>query len=91
MKTQSTSSITYLGLAIAFIGVPLVVFLFSLNAAVPYTDAFIVKKETLIFLTTGLLLLLVVKGEKMSLESIGLHNRRSVSYTHLTLPTICHG
>lgn len=75
MKTISIRPITVIGILIGFFGVPLVIFLFSLYAPDDYTDAFVLHKEAWIFIVTGLLLLLIIKGEKRGLHSIGLHNR----------------
>jgi membrane protease YdiL (CAAX protease family) len=70
-----TPAITYLGLAIALFGVPLLIFLFQFNAPSIYTNQFVITKELSIFALTGILLLLITKGEKLGLDSIGLHNR----------------
>jgi CAAX protease family protein len=71
-----TPAITYLGLALALFGVPLLIFIFQSQAAPgPYTNQFVIAKELSIFALTGILLLLITKGEKLGLNSIGLHNR----------------
>jgi CAAX protease family protein len=68
--------ITWLGLALALFGVPLVIYLFQSNApAGPYTNAFVVAKELSVFAAAGILILLILKGEKLGLDSIGLHSR----------------
>jgi membrane protease YdiL (CAAX protease family) len=73
---QRTPAITYLGLAIALFGVPLLIYIFQSAAPPgPFTNTFVITKELSIFALTGLLLLLIVKGEKLGLDSIGLHNR----------------
>jgi membrane protease YdiL (CAAX protease family) len=73
---ERTAPITYLGLAIALFGVPLLIFIFQKIAPPgPFANGFVVVKELSIFSVTGLLLLLIVKGEKLGLDSIGLHNR----------------
>src|SRR5262245_4443838 len=74
-----TPAITYLGLALALFGVPLLIFIFQSNApSGPYTNQFVITKELSIFALTGILLLLITKGEKLGLDSIGLHNRHWV-------------
>jgi membrane protease YdiL (CAAX protease family) len=73
---ERTPTITYLGLTIALFGVPLLIYIFQSAAADgPFTNSFVVAKELSIFALTGLLLLLIVKGEKLGLDSIGLHNQ----------------
>ncbi|HSE42136.1 MAG TPA: type II CAAX endopeptidase family protein [Acidobacteriota bacterium] len=74
--TQRTPFITYVGLALALFGVPLLIFYFQTSAPPgPFTDRFVLTKELSIFALTGVLLLLIIKGEKLGLDSIGLHNR----------------
>jgi CAAX protease family protein len=75
-QTQTrTPAITYVGLALALFGVPLLIFIFQLNAPAIYTNQFVITKELSIFALTGILLLLIIKGEKLGLDSIGLHRR----------------
>jgi len=75
-EATTTRPITWLGLALALFGVPLVIFLFQSNApAGPYTNTFVFAKELSVFAATGLLILLILKGEKVGLDSIGLHSR----------------
>ena len=75
-SVERTPAITYIGLAIALFGVPLLIFIFQTTASPgPFTNAFVLTKELSIFALTGILLLLIVKGEKLGLDSIGLHNR----------------
>jgi membrane protease YdiL (CAAX protease family) len=75
-QTQArTPAITYVGLALALFGVPLLIFIFQLNAPAIYTNQFVITKELSIFALTGILLLLIIKGEKLGLDSIGLHHR----------------
>ena len=69
-------TITTIGLVLAFFGGPLLLFVFhQLTDGVPLTNELVVIREIGLFLLTGLLLVLVVKGEKLKLESIGLHNK----------------
>ncbi|MCL6267677.1 CPBP family intramembrane glutamic endopeptidase [Flagellimonas myxillae] len=72
---KSISRITVLGLAVAFFGPPLIIYIASQIAPDVYTNIFLVKKELLIFGITGLLILLIYRGEKLDLKSIGLHGR----------------
>lgn len=74
-KLKSIPRITLLGLVIAFFGPPLIIYIAAQLAPDTYTNLFLVKKELLIFAVTGLLLLLIHKGEKLGLDSIGLHGR----------------
>jgi hypothetical protein len=76
MNSEKVSPYTWAGLLLAFFGAPLVIYLFGLRPdSEPLTNAFLTAKEVAIFLVAALLLLLVVKGEKLNLNSIGLHNR----------------
>lgn len=76
MSSEKISPYTWVGLLLAFFGAPLVIYLFGLRPqAEPLTNAFVTTKEIAIFLVAALLLLLVVRGEKLGLNSIGLHNR----------------
>ncbi len=69
-------TITTIGLVLAFFGGPLLLFVFhQLTDGEPLTNAWVLMRETGLFLLTGLLLVLVVKGEKLKLDSIGLHNK----------------
>ena len=73
---ERTPAITYLGLALALFGVPLLIYIFQSTAPPgPFTDRFVLTKELSIFAVTGILLLLIIKGEKLGLDSIGFHNR----------------
>ena len=73
MKTSQTNWVTYLGILIAFLAVPLVVFIFSLNSKGPYTNGLVIQKELSIFLIVIVLLAIAIKGEKKGFDSIGLH------------------
>jgi len=71
-----TSAITWVGLFIALFLVPLVIFIFqSIAPPGPLTNQFVMEKEISVFAACAILLLLIKYGEKLSLESIGLHNR----------------
>jgi uncharacterized protein len=69
-------TITTIGLVLAFFGGPLILFVFhQMTEGVQLTNELVVIREISLFLLTGLLLVLVVKGEKLKLGSIGLHNK----------------
>lgn len=71
-----TPAITWIGLFIALFAVPLVIFVFqSMAPPGPLTNLFVLEKEISVFLVCAILLLLIKYGEKLGLESIGLHNR----------------
>ena len=75
MKHTNLKSNTVAGLLLALFGAPLIVFIASSLAPDYYTNKFIVIKELSIFGVLGLLLLVIVKGERLGLDSIGLHNK----------------
>ena len=75
-KTKNPS--THFGLLIAFLGVTFVVYLYALVAPDPYTDSFVIQKETIIFAVMALLVVIILKGEKMGLDSIGLHRKHGI-------------
>lgn len=76
MKTNNISPYTLAGLVLASIGAPIVIYIFGLRPATePLTNAYVAAKELCIFLVAALLLLIVVKGERLGLDSIGLHSR----------------
>jgi membrane protease YdiL (CAAX protease family) len=62
---------TWIGLAIALFGLPAVVAIYNWQVATP-SDATIALREVVILALTGLLLWIVVKGERLPLSSIGL-------------------
>jgi len=69
-------TITTIGLVLAFFGGPLILFVFhQMTEGVLLTNELVVIREISLFLLTGLLLVLVVKGEKLKLGSIGLNNQ----------------
>ncbi|PWL40331.1 hypothetical protein DKG77_05790 [Flagellimonas aquimarina] len=72
---KSIPRITILGLLIALFGPPLVIYIAGELAPEMYTDKFIVVKELLVFAITTVLILLIYKGEKQTLASIGLHGK----------------
>src|SRR6185503_14532666 len=75
-QTIGIRPITWVGLALAFFGAPLVIFLFqTLSPPGPYSNAFVLAKEVSVFAVAGILVLLILKGEKLGLDSIGLHSR----------------
>jgi membrane protease YdiL (CAAX protease family) len=61
---------------VAAFGVSAVLQVFKAAApAGPLTDTFVILRELALFAVTGLLLLIVVRGEQRSLASVGLHTR----------------
>lgn len=69
-------AITLLGLVLAFFGAPLLIFIFNqFTEDIQLTNEMVVMREFGLFLLTGLLLILIINGEKLTLDSIGLHNR----------------
>lgn len=78
MEPSSTPvrPLTWLGIALALLGVPVLIFISNqLIGERPLQNDWVLMRETAIFALTGLLLLLIVKGERLGLDSIGLHNR----------------
>lgn len=76
MQGTSTPAITWVGLAIALFGAPLVIFIFqSMAPEGPFTNQFVLAKELCVFVVAGILILLILKGERRGLDSIGLHSR----------------
>ncbi|MEO6901933.1 MAG: type II CAAX endopeptidase family protein [Bacteroidia bacterium] len=74
-KDTPVSVYTILGLCFAFLIPSIVLFAFRLIAPDPLTNSFVLVRELALFFITGILILIIVKGEKLDLESIGLHNR----------------
>jgi uncharacterized protein len=75
-QTTTTRAITWAGLALALFGAPLVIFLFqSMAPEGPFTNQFVLAKELCVFVVAGILILLILKGERLGLGSIGLHSR----------------
>ena len=68
--------ISWFGLALALFGIPLVTNGFRFFHGAPRTSLAFLGKEALVLGMTGLLLLVVVRGEGRPLSSIGLHARR---------------
>ncbi|MEO7046290.1 MAG: CPBP family intramembrane glutamic endopeptidase [Ferruginibacter sp.] len=69
------SPFTIAGLFLAFFGPLLILIPFQIFAPGPLTNTVVIFRELLLFLMAGLLILLVIKGEKLDLNSIGLNNR----------------
>ncbi len=92
MENNRILTYTLFGLFIAFFGAPLINLGFSLGSTsdtVP--NSFVIKRELCIFFIATILIVLVYKGEKLDLASIGLHNRhwgKSI-LTSLLLAVIC--
>lgn len=67
---------TWLGFVVAALGPTAILLLFKrLTPAGPLTDGWVVARELALLALTGLLLVLVVRGERRNVESIGLHGR----------------
>lgn len=76
MMNYKIPTITIVGLVLAFFGAPLLIFVFNeFTESLQLTNEMVVIRELSLFLLTGLLLVLIIKGEKLNLNSIGLHNR----------------
>jgi membrane protease YdiL (CAAX protease family) len=74
MKNQ-LSGVTAAGLLLGLFGAPALIYVFNLfTEGTPLTNGLVLLREAGLFLITGLLLVLVAKGEKLPLRSIGLHN-----------------
>ncbi len=70
------SAKTLIGLAIALFGVPLLLYVFAgLAPEGPFANSFVTLRELCVLGLTGLLILYVLRVEKLGLDSIGLHNR----------------
>lgn len=76
MATTATPRWTYLGLIIALFGIPAMTTLHRMLAPDPTATPGIVARELAILAITGLLLWIVIKGEKLPLTSIGLRTDR---------------
>jgi uncharacterized protein len=69
-------SSTIAGLLLAFFALPLVVYLHKvLLAGQPPSNVSLINRELCVFLLLVPLFLIIVKGENLGLNSIGLHNR----------------
>ena len=75
-QKTTVKPVTWIGLILAFFGAPGVIFLFNqIVGNRPLNDTLVFAKETAVFAVAGILILIVLKGEKLGLDSIGLHNR----------------
>jgi membrane protease YdiL (CAAX protease family) len=75
MKSKLSAG-TLIGLPIAFFGGPLVLYIFGLfEPTGGLTNEFVIIRELSLFLLGALLILIIVKVEKLGPGSIGLHNR----------------
>jgi membrane protease YdiL (CAAX protease family) len=72
MNSSSSRGWTYTGLIVAMLGIPAIVTAARWLGPVPPSNAAIAARELAILALTGLLLWLVVAGEKRPLSSIGL-------------------
>ena len=76
MTAPAPSRWTYLGLALAIFGIPVVTTLHRLLVADPLATGGIVAREVAILALTGFVLWLVTARERLPLTSIGLHTDR---------------
>lgn len=87
-KSSPILTYTILGLCFALL-VPFLVLLgFKSIAPTPLTNSFVLIRESVMCLMTGILILIIIKGEKLNLESIGLHNRhwgKSILWSIITM------
>lgn len=73
MNTKSTiHPITWLGLLIAYASVSVINYIFKNIGGPMLDDPLALTREVIIFLAVASLLLIIVKGEKLGLDSIGL-------------------
>ena len=87
-KISTLSPFTLLGLLLSFFGPALLIFIFRSLAPEKLTNSFVTVRELSLFLMTGVLMLIIVKGEKLDLASIGLHNKhwgRSILWSLLMM------
>ncbi len=69
-------NISILGLILAFFGAPFAILIFNqFTDDSPLTNELVIIREMILFLLTGILLILVIYGEKLNLGSIGLYNK----------------
>ncbi|OBX25852.1 CAAX prenyl protease-like protein [Gelidibacter algens] len=74
-KSTPVSVYTILGLCFSFL-IPFIVLLaFRSISPDPLTNSFVIIRELALFSILGILILIIFKGEKLNLASIGLHNR----------------
>ena len=74
-KYSPVSIFTITGLLYVFLIPPIVICSFQALSPMLLTNSFVLIRESSLLGLTGILLLLIVKGEKLGLESIGLHNK----------------
>jgi membrane protease YdiL (CAAX protease family) len=75
MALRNISPITLLGLVLAAAVAPLIISYYAYAFPGELTNWIVISRELLIFLAAAALILLILKGEKRSLSSIGLHNK----------------
>jgi len=74
-KSTPVSVYTILGLCFSFLIPFLVLLAFRSISPDPLTNSFVIIRELALFSILGILILIIFKGEKLNLASIGLHNR----------------
>ena len=78
MTDRSSRAWTFAGLAIALLGIPVIVTVQRLLAPQPAASSAVLVRELAILALTGLLLWLVRAGERQQLSSVGLRTERIV-------------
>lgn len=66
-------SITWLGLLISYLSITVVNWIFKTYNGALLNDTQVIAKELIILALVGVLFLLIIKGEKLGLDSIGLN------------------
>lgn len=74
-KSATVPVYTILGLCFSFFIPFLVLLAFRSISPDPLTNSFVIIRELALFLLMGILILIIIKGEKLDLASIGLHSR----------------
>lgn len=73
--TNSTSSYTWTGIFISLFSITIINLIFKSLYGDQLVDGQMITREVLIFGMVGLLLFYIIPREKLTLDSIGLHNR----------------
>lgn len=73
--TNSTSSYTWTGIFISLFSITIINLIFKSLYGDQLVDGQMITREVLIFGMVGLLLFYIIPKEKLTLDSIGLHNR----------------
>jgi len=73
--TNSTNSYTWIGIFISLFSITIINLIFKSLYGDQLVDGQMITREVLIFGMVGLLLFYIIPKEKLTLDSIGLHNR----------------